>query len=275
VTTFVNATPHKVWNFTIALGGGTNCWFAQTPRFHPSDFRLNSLYGRGIDWPISYDDLDPYYFEAEVRMAVSGSPAMAAVLPRKAPFPLPPHNVTTVDRLMMKAQPQRHFPIATARASVNTATRSQCCSTARCNLCPINAKFNFDNGFRRMLDESKVEVRTGCEVTHFDAQRDRISSVLYEVGGQMRRASADFFVLGANAIHSPAILLRSGLDHPKTGRGLHEQVGYYAEAQVRGVQNFDGSTITTGLNYSLYDGDFRRRHGLGSISKIAGRSGPQ
>ena len=54
----------KHWNFTVAFGGGTNCWFAQTPRLHPSDFKTNSMYGVASDWPITYEDLEPFYCEA-------------------------------------------------------------------------------------------------------------------------------------------------------------------------------------------------------------------
>lgn len=50
----------RPWNYTIGLVGGTNCWFGQTPRFHPNDFRLKGHYGIGLDWPISYDDLEPF-----------------------------------------------------------------------------------------------------------------------------------------------------------------------------------------------------------------------
>src|SRR5690606_23489079 len=55
--TFVTSDA-KRWNFSIALGGGTNCWFAQTPRLHPSDFELRTRYGVGQDWPIGYSDLE-------------------------------------------------------------------------------------------------------------------------------------------------------------------------------------------------------------------------
>ncbi|TIV71106.1 MAG: GMC family oxidoreductase, partial [Mesorhizobium sp.] len=77
----------KPWVYTIGLGGGTNCWFAQTPRFHPKDFRLKGLYGIGLDWPLSYDDLEPFYCMAEAIMSISGDPEMAAIMPRSRPFP--------------------------------------------------------------------------------------------------------------------------------------------------------------------------------------------
>ncbi|MES0214142.1 hypothetical protein NKL07_01655 [Mesorhizobium sp. C280B] len=71
------------------------------------------------------------------------------------------------------------------------------------------------------------------------------------------QVTADLFVLGANAIQSPAIVLRSDLDGEWVGRGLHEGFGWNFEAYLDGIDNFDGSTITTGLNFGLYDGPHR------------------
>ncbi|RWE73977.1 MAG: GMC family oxidoreductase, partial [Mesorhizobium sp.] len=56
---------------------------------------------------------------------------------------------------------------------------------------------------------------------------------------------------------SPAIMLRSDLDGEWVGRGLHEGFGRNFEAYLDGMDNFDGSTITTGLNFGLYDGPHR------------------
>ena len=257
-STFRTDAAKKVWNFTIGVGGGTNCWYAQTPRFHPSDFRMRSNYGVAQDWPLDYDELEPYYLAAETKMSVAGSPEMGVVLPRSAPFPQPPHKQTAVDAIMRKAQPQFHVPIATARASVADAGRPPCCASARCNLCPVNAKFTFENGFTNLREHPNVEIRTECEVTHFDHANGNVSAAVYKKGGAEHRVTGDLFVLGANAIHSPAILLRSGIDHPLTGAGIHEQVGYHLEVLLDGVDSLDGGTITTALNYSLYDGPFRK-----------------
>lgn len=258
--TFRTPAGHKTWNFTIALGGGTNCWFAQTPRFHPTDFRMRSLYGVAQDWPMSYEELDPYYTQAELKMSVAGAEEMARVLPRSTPFPLPPHKLTAVDKVMQQAQPQFHVPMASARASAATGERGRCCASARCMLCPVNAKFTFENGFVNLQNHPQVEIRTGCEVTHFDAANDRATAVVYRQDGRELRAQGELFVLGANAIHSPAILLRSGIDHPLTGVGIHEQAGYNVEVLLDGLDGLDGGTITTALNYSLYDGEFRKEH---------------
>ena len=52
---------------SMNVGGLAMHWGGVTPRYSPEDFHLRSLYGVGDDWPLSYDDLDPFYQEAEER----------------------------------------------------------------------------------------------------------------------------------------------------------------------------------------------------------------
>ncbi|MCC7251286.1 GMC family oxidoreductase [Hyphomicrobium sp.] len=257
----VQVPDQKPWNYTIGLGGGTNCWFGQSPRLHPSDFALLTKYGVGRDWPVTYDDLEPYYLEAETIMSISGAEEMARILPRSGPFPQPPHRVTAIDRMMMRAQPDRHVPIATARARVATQDRSRCCATARCNLCPVDAKFTALNGFKHVLSHPGITWRFGVRAVAIEHSAATATGVRCAKDGREEVVDGDLIVLGANAIHSPAILLQSDLGAPKAGLGVTEQLGFEVEVLLDGLDNFDGSTITTGLNFSLYDGEFRREHG--------------
>ena len=94
-TFIVSGTP-KPWNFTIGYGGGTNCWYATTPRLHPNDFRLKSFYGRGQDWPVSYNTLEPYYTIAEEIMDISGPEDLSIIGPRSRPYPQPPPSRTGI-----------------------------------------------------------------------------------------------------------------------------------------------------------------------------------
>ncbi|GAA2705897.1 GMC family oxidoreductase [Actinoplanes palleronii] len=57
--------------YTRVLGGTTMHWEGKTPRMLPDDFRMRTLYGEGVDWPLSYEDLAPYYAEAERVIGVS------------------------------------------------------------------------------------------------------------------------------------------------------------------------------------------------------------
>jgi choline dehydrogenase-like flavoprotein len=150
--TFLTSGARKKWNFTIAYGGGTNCWFGTTPRLYPSDFKLKTLCGRGQNWPITYDDLEPSYAAAEEIMDISGSDDLHLIAPRSRPYPQPPHKFSAVDRMMKTAQPELHFALPTARARVANAQRPQCCASYRCNLCPVGAKFTALNGLGIIAD---------------------------------------------------------------------------------------------------------------------------
>jgi choline dehydrogenase-like flavoprotein len=250
----------KPWNYTIGLGGGTNCWFAQTPRLHPNDFKLRSLHGIGQDWPIGYDDLEAFYCEAETVMSISGDPDMAAIMPRSMPFPQPPHRMSTPDRMMKEAQPHQHFTMPTARARVATEQRSSCCASLRCWLCPVDAKFTANNGLMHVFEHPDVSVCVGVEVRRLEQSAGAIRAVTFRHGGKEHVVTGDLFVLGANGIQSAAIMLRSDLGGEFVGRGLHESYGWSFEAYLDGVDNFDGSTITTGLNFGLYDGAHRSEY---------------
>lgn len=66
-----------------AVGGTTWHWAAQAWRVVPNDMRIKSRYGVGVDWPLTYDELEPYYQQAEVIMGVSGAPNTGS--PRSQP----------------------------------------------------------------------------------------------------------------------------------------------------------------------------------------------
>ena len=252
--------PEKRWRFTIAFGGGSNCWFGATPRFMPNDFRLRSAYGVGQDWPVTYEDLAPHYERAEQVMAISGS-ADRAPYPRPFPHPQPPHRLSDPDRLLAEAYPNQFFPQPTARARVATATRNACCANGVCGLCPIDAKFTIENGLAYLYDDPRVRLWTGVEVVALSTTGGRITGVDVRREEGEETVTGELVVLGAGALFNAAILLRSGLNHPLLGRRLAEQISVDADVDLDGVDNFQGSTAFTGHGYMLYDGPHRARHG--------------
>lgn len=251
--------PDKVWNFTIAVGGGSNSWWACTPRFLPEDFRLRSLHGVGRDWPVSYDDLEEHYGLAERTMSVSGPERTP--YPRSTPYPQPPHRLSGPDRLLAAAYPDQWIAQPCARSRVPGAGRAVCCSNGVCHLCPVDAKFRIPDGLSEVFSDPRVTLQEGAEVVSVSTRGSVATDVVFRAEGGERRVRGDLIALGANALFNPAILMRSGLDHPILGRRLHEQVGFHVWVDLAGLRSFDGSTAITGHGYMLYAGVERRSAG--------------
>ncbi|HWP38671.1 MAG TPA: NAD(P)-binding protein, partial [Gemmatimonadales bacterium] len=74
--------PAHIQSRSMCVGGLAMHWGGVTPRFTPEDFRVRSLYGVGDDWPITFDDLEPFYQEAEERMGVAGEQGPSEYDPR-------------------------------------------------------------------------------------------------------------------------------------------------------------------------------------------------
>jgi choline dehydrogenase-like flavoprotein len=260
--TFINQNPGKRWIHTVGFGGGSNCWWACTPRFHPEDFELKSRYGVSHDWPISYNQLEPYYVEAEQAMNMSG-PSDHSPYPRSAPYPTPAHRLSSVDQLLQQAYPQDYFVQPTARSSVYTSTRPKCCGNGVCHICPINAKFTIQNEMMSVYNDPRVSLQLQSQVEHLQHQGGNVQAVVYRdlsrVDSAKIQVRADLVVLGANALFNPFILLTSEIEQPMLGANLNEQEAMYAVVDLNGLDNYDGSTSITGHNYAFYTGPHRKQ----------------
>jgi choline dehydrogenase-like flavoprotein len=260
-TTFHHkAAEPNTWRFNIGFGGGSNCWTGNVPRLMPADFRMASTYGVGRDWPVSYEELEPYYETAEEIMSVAG-PERHHPYPKRGPYPQPPHRLSLPDRMLQRASPDAIFAMPTARARVATPTRGACCASGVCSICPVDAKFTILNGMADLYGDRRVTLLCEAEALAIETASGRASGVRYRHGGREHVARADMVLLGANAIFNPALMLRSGLDHPMLGRHLHEHRGFFARILLDGLDNFQGSTFKTAFNYALYDGPHRRDRG--------------
>ena len=85
-----------------AVGGSLIHWGAHFPRFHPSDFRVKTLEGVAEDWPVTYEELEPYYDENDRMMGVSGLMGDPAY-PEKPERPCPPLSIRKSGELLAKA----------------------------------------------------------------------------------------------------------------------------------------------------------------------------
>lgn len=251
----INRTPQKGWVQAIAFGGGA-CWTGNTPRMHPSDFRTKSLYGVGEDWPLGYDDLEPYYVRVEHAMGIAG--AEGGPFPRSRPYRFPPHRFNGFDEVLAKKYPGLHIPFPSARSSSAESGRPVCCASGVCSVCPVGSKFQIDLHMGRLYDDPRITLRLEAEVERVLIEGGRVTGVQYRQGGREQQAAAELVAVGAHAIMTPFILLRSGLDDPALGRYLNEQISRDVQVDLDGVDNYGGGQAVTGLGAMFLDGGFRK-----------------
>lgn len=246
-----NSTPDKPWIFDPNFGGSSNCWTGCTPRFMPNDFKMNSTYGVGSDWPITYEELEPYYCAVETLMGISGP--NETPFPRSMPYPLPPHPLSKWDRLIQNKYPGLYISQPTARPTQPIGQRPVCCSSSVCNLCPIDSKFTIGNSYSDVYHAPNVTISYQAIVLKLEISNKSAKGVWYRSAGKDQFVSGDLVALGANAIFNAHILLNSGDTSNYTGRGLSEQAGTYAYFYLDGVENVGGGSIIPANGYMMYD----------------------
>jgi quinoprotein glucose dehydrogenase len=192
-------------------------WGGVTPRFTPEDFRLHSLYGVGYDWPVSYDDLDPFYQEAEERMGVAGEQGPPDYDPRAGDYPLPPlppsYNIERLREWGEKSGvPFWRTPVA--KLSQPYRGRNACLRCDTCNICPTGAKYSPDFSFMKLLEQKRIALHSRRLVRQLVLRQDS-DDIEHAVALDRDRPDeplhyrAKHFVIAAGYCWSPHLLLLS------------------------------------------------------------------
>ncbi|MES3034309.1 MAG: GMC family oxidoreductase [Gemmatimonadota bacterium] len=208
------------WGFSpsMTVGGLAMHWGGVSPRYSPEDFRVKSLYGLGDDWPFDYDELDPFYQEAEERMGVAGEQGPVALDPRGKPYPLPPlpvnHNLKQLQAFATSAE-IASWSTPSAKLSVARDGRSQCQRCDTCYpVCPTGAKYSPDFTWDALVRDGKVTLVTETLVRRLVADAKtgailRATGNRTDAGGEEVTITAKTFVLAAGFAWSPHLLLLS------------------------------------------------------------------
>lgn len=213
-------TAEGIISRSMVVGGLALHWGGTCPRFTPEDFCLRSLYGVGDDWALDYDELEPFYQEAEERIGVAGEPGPQELDARSRPYPMPPAPLSYNLLVLTEWAERSGIPFWTnpvAKATVPYRGRNVCARCDTCNICPTGAKYSPDFTFNRLLDEGRIELITGTLVRRLVLARgsDRIEIAEAVDRHQPNHAvqlRAKVFVVAAGYAWSPYLLLLSACD---------------------------------------------------------------
>lgn len=200
------------------VGGSTNHWQGMVMRLHESDFEMESRHGLAKNWPISYDDLRPYYADAETALGVSGASDNPFEPPREEPHPIPAFPPSYSDSIFAEACEELGIAthsVPNARNSEPYDGRSGCVGYGTCKpVCPSGAKYSADVHVRK-AEELGVRVidRAPVQRLEHDSEGDNIEAAVYATpSGETHRQEAREFVLACGGVETPRLLLLSKSD---------------------------------------------------------------
>jgi fructose 5-dehydrogenase large subunit len=219
--------------YVRAVGGTTWHWAASCWRHLPVDFRMKSTYGVGRDWPISYDDLEPYYCRAEEEMGVSGpnDPALQSPSQRSRPY---------LSDMVPWGQGDKRFaevvnphgyncvPIPQGRMVQPWNGRPACCGNNNCQpICPIGAMYNGIHHVQRAESKGAVVLAESVVYRIDTDANNRVTAVhWYDAEQRSHKATGRAFVAACNGIETPRLLLlAANTQNPQGIANSSDQVG--------------------------------------------------
>ena len=197
-----------------AVGGSTIHFGAQWARMRPQDFRVRSVDGLADDWPISYEELAPFYERIDLEMGISGLGG-DPMYPPGAPPPLPPIPIgaagrkaaTGMNSLGWHWWPASHAIASRAYGNLGACMRRGTCGTG----CPEGAKASTDRTHwpAALRDGARLVTRARTREILLDERGRAVGVVYVDRDGVERRQLADVVILAANGVGSPRLMLLS------------------------------------------------------------------
>ena len=298
----VAAKPNEDVNVLNRTVGGTTVHAdMKYPRFNEVDFRIASVLAEAgrtfpgtsfIDWPFLYDEIEPYYAEAERITGVSGIANGDGSDPfasrRSGPYPMPPIPQMYIGRLLSKAAQEAGYHPIRYPAAINSRPyppidafrRPPCVSCGFCSGfgCPNNSKSSAAvTTLRAALLSGNCQLRFNCFVRKLrtDGTGRHIVGVEYfDPDGNVHTVSADRYILAASAMESARLALLSDLSL-SSGPQFHLGAHMLFHFQTNGVGIFKqrihgerGASVTNGM--SDFRGVTEGGTGLASDRPLAG-----
>ncbi len=229
-------------NSGIGVGGSTIHYTAYTPRALPEDFRLKSDFGVGFDWPLGYEDLEPYYDEVEAFIGVSGPSPYPWGPPRRA-YPLAPLPLNAGAQLMQRGCDALGIKTSAAPNAALSAPyfqngvgwRAACSNRGFCQAgCSTGGKSSVDVTWIPFAVSKGAEIRPESFFTRIETSGGKVVAVVYtDAQGNEHRQKTKALFLCAGAVETPRLLLLNGLCNAsgQVGRNFMAHPGMQVWAQ--------------------------------------------
>ncbi len=225
----------------VTVGGGTVQYDADSPRLQRIDFRSRSTFGPVdgadvVDWPISYDDVAPFYDATEALIGVQGDATSDPFAEPRGPYPMPPGYPPKGAMLLVAAAQRLGYhphPMPMAVNSIFYRGRPACTNCGFCHYgCPANAKGSTAvTAIREALLTGNLTILSESCATEVltTPSGESATGVRYiDPKGQTQVVSGKHVVVAANAIETPRLLLASSSSaHPDGVGNSSGLVGRY------------------------------------------------
>ncbi len=218
-----------MWWRARMLGGRTNHWGRISLRFGPDDFRRKSIDGMGDDWPITYDELKPYYDRVDELVGVFGS---VEGMPNEPDgIFLPPPKPRCYETLIQRAGRSMGLPVIPSRLSILTQAKNGRPPCHYCGQCGrgCGARSNFSSPsvlLAPALESGNVEIRTNAMAREVLTDPEGLAtgvSYVDRVTLEERHVRARVVVLAASACETARLMLNS--TSPRHPNGLGNSSG--------------------------------------------------
>jgi choline dehydrogenase-like flavoprotein len=271
------------------VGGAALHYFANFPRLMPSDFKVKSQHGKGLDWPINYTDVAPYYDKVARDVGVSGDAKAEEIWrPAGEPYPMPPMKTFRGGEVWKKGFESVGIRLAPAAVGMNSTPykgRPACIYDGWCHIgCPIGALANPLVTYLADARQAGAEVRARATVTRVltNPQGNKVTGVeYYDAKREKQVQEASVVVLAAWSAQNPRLLLNSATDkHAKGLANASGLVGKYLTAHFASgtsaifdedLQPYMGTIGAQYFSYDRYDKNAHKAKGaFGSTFIVAG-----
>ena len=275
-------------SFFNAVGGSTILYSGHFPRFHPSDFRTKTLDGVGDDWPISYDNLEPFYKINDAMMGVSGlagDPAYPPIDGMLPPVPLGKMG-ETLGRGFNKLG-WHWWPSYSAIVTRYRGRREKCINLGPCNTgCAQGAKSSVDVTYWPDALNRGVELRTRCRVQRVLVDEKGLArgACYVAADGVERIQEARLVLVACNGIGTPRLLLNSRSERFPNGLANHSglvgknlmlhPLGYVEGLFAQQLDSHLGPQGCCILSQEFYETDKRRGFARGCTMQVLRGPGP-